>query len=56
MWTIVFIVVTVILILGCLGVWVGSEPNRPFFVNGALVLVVIDLCILGYIVLGHGAR
>jgi len=50
--TVVFIVSTLLLILAALGVNFAPEANRPLYHNGAFVLVVIDLCILGYVVFG----
>ena len=49
---IVFIVVTVLLILAALGANYGPETARPFYRSGSFVLIVIDLCILGWNIFG----
>ena len=54
--TVVFVVITLLLILAALGVNVAPEANRPLLHNGAFILIVIDLCILGYAVFSHGGR
>ena len=52
--TVVFVVVTLLLILAALGVNVAPEANRPLLHNGAFILIVIDLCILGWKTFGKG--
>ncbi len=45
---VVFVVVTLLLILAALGGNFGPEANRPYYHSGSLILIVIDLCILGW--------
>ena len=49
---VVFIVVTLLLVLSALGGNFGPEANRPYFHSGSFVLIVIDLCIVGWKVFG----
>lgn len=54
---VVFVVVTLLLVLAALGAYVGPEAQRPYYHNGSFVLIVIDLCILGWVLFnGHGGR
>jgi len=47
-----FVVVTLLLIVAAMGGNFVPEANRPYYHSGSFVLVVIDLCILGYKVFG----
>ena len=56
MWTTVFIVSIMLLIVGCFFGQFGPEPNRPHFHSASWFFAIICLCILGYFVLGGGGK